>query len=895
MEKKMAIIVKIICIVTILSSILSSSLRFKPVEAVSAGVNVESDIPEAACSKLQVIVMIDHSTSMGGIYTTGGNDPLDLRFTAPIELANRLIMGYQEAYSIKKENEKPFSIKFSVVWFASIAKTMLEWTDINPKDDKAKDELLNNIKMKLTLSEGQKKALPLEIGTHTNFIGAFDQAKALFGEVDQPENGCPKRVIMVVTDGLPDPNTEIDKAVEFPDLIVTPDIPNDPKGHFKAVKNIVDVTFRDPGTTIYVTAIDNMDLKWQFYQEDWKEIVGEKGGETPALTEVVKTISGVGKRLDSIIEPAIGGDYLIEVPLGDYIVPPYVDSLVLTFFKSEKTDLLVFKDPDGMEIEKSNHVAKVNNLGKNEGIQSLEILRPMPGKYTLGTSVRRDDYAITEKIIYVTAKLSQPAGSIQQLTSTPIQLDLVDSNGNPMPSYETRYRLSSTGHFTGPNNYKGDLTLTHDQNKSVLVANFTPVFSGIYHVTLDAKTNDENGKVVQILNPGKNSFDLIVDPVQVEIGKPESKNQDDCFAQYSPIEIPFTLINSSTKAVAETETSISWQAIGQPEDAFEISRPDNGKYTLHAIPGRSGLWKINLTGSVVDPLDNVTVYPVLDSSSSLSIIPGSRFAYLIDSFANQPKGLGLIVERFFAKISGHDLSIPMVIGRSALFISPPISIHAGIVNEDTRLESLDSTLLPIPSLTRAEGKPAIIRHSDWQPDPAGKGFVYTFHVNRAGVYDLKISDANVPCGTQVNSLAVPSQIYLVPDVLQRILQLIIGLLILAAIIITIILLVCRFANPQTWYVDILTPAGQPVPNHRHQMTNTSCWTKKESGKIDVGGIYRLKISSVWNKRGKEEFNLYVSYYKISKKETKKEIQRKLNAKNGERFVIRTGFIVHVHK
>jgi hypothetical protein len=263
----------------------------------------------------------------------------------------------------------------------------------------------------------------------------------------------------------------------------------------------------------------------------------------------------------------------------------------------------------------------------------------------------------------------------------------------------------------------------------------------------------------------------------------------------------------------------------------------------------------------------VTVNTVFDGSSAASVVSTVQVGFNVDAIGTQPSGFHLKLEQFLARITGVDPTIPMVINRRVVFSQAPINIHAGLSDLSNGGAINQPALLPAPVMTRADDKKATVTPETWQPDPSGSGFVYTLRANRSGVYQLKMDEANVDCGTVLIVQPYPSQVLLVPDLPTRILTLIGILLGLAAIILVIILLICRFVNPQYHHVDIDDAAFNPIPGHQWIMTDTSCWRQKESGTPDVGGIYLITICSVFSKKGECKVTIYYYYVQMKKHKT----------------------------
>ena len=71
--------------------------------------------------------------------------------------------------------------------------------------------------------------------------------------------------------------------------------------------------------------------------------------------------------------------------------------------------------------------------GSTEGIQTVQVLRPAPGRYQLITNAQSGDYIITRDFIFIQAGLESPSSGLLRFGQNEVRVRLVDSSGQALP------------------------------------------------------------------------------------------------------------------------------------------------------------------------------------------------------------------------------------------------------------------------------------------------------------------------------------------------------------------------------------------------------------------------------------------------------------------------------
>lgn len=477
------------------------------------GVMARSDSPELSppdtqteCNEMEVVFVIDQSGSMGGSYGhPDPNDPLGLRFFGPIFAARWMANYYLSTSGSPIPGRPPITFHMAVVSFGDEALVTLPWQTIAPNDQLSWTKLRKTLDQKLGEDGLQGRS---DLG-NTNFVDAFQKASDLFALRDRPQGGCPRRAILLLTDGQP----QLARTFTIP-------------GHMAEVKDIFQKDFPPSEYTFYVTAMNDYaaDNYWVTMEPYWKDILSNYASTSVPGAVKVNSHDEIGDRFNAILYELTNQEPPEPVSLGKHTVPPYLQAIIFTLYKQSESEHLILQDEYG-NLDKSRQDVLVEVTGYDEPIESWTITRPLPGQWTIGTTANRGDLLITEDRIPAAVWLRSPSGSALQFVQSSLEFQLVESDQNhtPLPEYaDPQYRLSvtatvSTAEREWPLNLASNTLLTQ-----TYTAPFLPVEAGAHQLRVGAVASDDDNQLVTVINGAVGQF--VVDPVSLHALELKSSN-----------------------------------------------------------------------------------------------------------------------------------------------------------------------------------------------------------------------------------------------------------------------------------------------------------------------------------------------------------------------------------
>jgi hypothetical protein len=796
-----------------------------------------------SCTTVQFIMMIDQSASMER------NDPNRLRYYAPLHVADVLARAYINARLTADRLKRPMHYKFAVVQFASSAKVGLEWQDIAPVDDASWQNQRSEIVPQINLDRDAINQLYAEIGNGTNMKAAFQKVADLLSDQTQV-NGCPERWIMMLTDGGPDSGGDPLEG-EYLKTYMT-----------ELNTDIISPNFSANGNHISITGINvSGDKYWPNTETYWQDITreSERKDPEPVRAQKVENKAEIGYRIDQIVLYALHGG-IVAAHVGPNTIPPYLERAIFTFYKPDQDNVIELRDPKGNLLV--NNPGSVNIVGTTEGIQTLEIIHPMPGIYNLTTTAQTGDFFITKDFIFVQTKLIEPISSLQQFTSGQIQLELVDNTGKPLPDYDPKYRLVVTGNVTTK---KGlyPISVTHESG-SILQGNITPWEAGPHHLSLTASALDDDSQKWEVLKVPYADYDLIVDPVSFNVGTATSDQAGCALTQFNSFSMPVQVINDNTKQNTEISIPIKW-TIDTPGITLKGSTgPVNGAYSLNLVTNQVGAIDMKITASVTNPKD-VNLFAFASKQVGLDLENGYKYQFSVQSIGPEADAIVKWLEeendRLVGGIKGQNT---LIIGRRLFFWNQDVVVKAKLVDTINGSTVNHSNQLPTLSFEPVSKTPASAGSST-KPIPgktweAKKDGLYSIGSNLGlGCYKVVLNTAAAACGVEFETEPVIGQVCLVPDLGERIIVAIACILGIAVFIFIILLILCKFNNPLEGYLAI-TPTGGGEPRWYHSIYGWSCWffNIPQTMVIDCGLVTRIEVHGLLMPRRK--FKLI--YYKI---------------------------------
>jgi hypothetical protein len=822
-------------------------------------VEASSTSPETAisenCGQAQILLLIDQSASM-----IDRNDPNHLRDYAPVHLVDVIARNYLRAKQTSDVLLQPKEIEFAVVRFASSATVGLNWTRIAPASEEAWQTQRSDLEKKLDLSWEDERALLGTIGNGTNFVRAFEMAVDLFQEKDIPQNGCPERLILVLTDGKPD---QSGAGMEGEALAQ----------HMNDVFTIAKDHFWNEGTEIFVTGINvSGDNYWRDTVSFWADITQNSNEFEISRAEKANSQSDIGFRMTEIIRTSLDEGITTIVP-GDFVVPPYVDRFILDFYKSDQEDLMILRDPQGNILTPDREDVEVVMLGENEAIQTIEVVRPEPGVYQLATTAQTEDYRITKVTIFVHAVLAKPQGHLVQFTESEIEVHLVDSDGNPLPDYGSdRYGLQITADLSFDGE-KTPLNLAYDSKSSRLIGAFTPMQAGNYVLGISAVALDDESQPVEILAKDSAQFSLLVDPVRVNVADAHSSKPECPPTVNVPFNLDLHLINTSTGELVGLSLPVSWKYSSQTEADYRISGPlADGSYVLEVIPDDSGDMDIMITASAPDPV-NASDYLFFETTKRISVSDSTE--YVLENVQLQPKmgSFALAIDNFLNRISGNPQNRSVVVGRRFFFFRQDILVYADFINMDTNAPG-ELDLLPSVSLVREDALNEVYTSSKWNRDAQGRFFT-KMDYDSFGDYELVVNPQETACNVVLTTIPSIGAWRISPGISERVLFLLGVLLLLFSIFLLIRFLLCRFHNQLYGVIAIVSPDGKAL--YKSTITGRSCWTIKPTPPNKYCMVRKIKINGML--KANDNFLLKVEIITNSVENKTEKIKREVSLSN----------------
>ncbi|GEM_PF-6675638 len=364
------------------------------------------------CDSLEVVFLVDQSGSMpGSSKHPVPNDPQGLRFYGPLRVLRWMGQDAVDTTALRLPSRPAIKYQAALVDFGDEATIRLPWTSIAPATGDDWQDLAGTLEATLAPYGGSKG--------YTNLERALRKARDLFAQRATPRDGCPRRAILLLTDGRPDLLAD--------DFTV--------QGHMEQVKALVQGELAQMGVELWVTAInDSQDNYWPAMEPLWKRILPpDKPGEPPHAL-LVNSQDEIGDRFMQLMAQLTGRDFT-PVKIGPRCVAPYLQAIVFTFYKREIGEHLQISDPLG-PITAARQDIGVQVTGYDEPIETLRIERPIPGRWVISTSAPRSDVIIDVDKVPPVARLVEPAGRAGlQYVETPVVIQFTDSQGRALPEY----------------------------------------------------------------------------------------------------------------------------------------------------------------------------------------------------------------------------------------------------------------------------------------------------------------------------------------------------------------------------------------------------------------------------------------------------------------------------
>ena len=429
---------------------------------------------QSSCNELEVVIIVDQSGSMPGSPDhPKANDPHGLRFFAPLRVVRWMGQDFVGASGLRVPSRPVITYHLALVEFGDQAQVRLPWTTVAPASEQEWQRQAEKLAESLAPQKG-------DLG-NTNFLAAFEAARDLFAQRSGQRGGCPRRAILLLSDGMP--------------YVAPPE-----GGHFSvvahtnAVKSLVQEDLAKAGAEVWVTAInDSDDNYWPRMEPIWKGMLPPDEADKQPHAWLVNTEDEIGERFMRLMVE-LTGRRVEPVMIGPRCVPPYLQEIVLTFYKRDPAEHLDVQDPSGPLVPARNDV-EVEIIGYDEPIESLRVRRPLPGKWQVSTTAPRADVIIDEVTLPAVGRLIQPVDQpgVQYIQDR-VVFQITDSQGNPLPAYaDPLFAMSIVGEIKASNqSFPVSFTPDAQQAYSAL---FIPIQSGLHQLVISAASRQPQERV----------------------------------------------------------------------------------------------------------------------------------------------------------------------------------------------------------------------------------------------------------------------------------------------------------------------------------------------------------------------------------------------------------------
>jgi len=830
---------------------------------------------QSTCDTAQFIVMVDFSNSMLR------NDTTDLRFTGPLHLADVLASYYLNARLISDRVNRPIKLELAVVQFASEGHIGLEWTTIAPSSYEAWETQRADLEAKLNLGRDGEYTLKMEtIGNGTNHKEGFNEVIKLLNQKGSPVNGCPERTFLVITDGLPDRSGEPYEGQGLEDYMLG--TPSDDIGgrYSDGFIQMVRSYLSSPGDRVYVTGInDSEDNYWPKAEEYWQAVTCDNAqnranpsaplwneitcdetqwnAEEPARAERVTTPAELGLRIDKIVTYRLGSGIVVIEP-GPTTIPPYLERIVFTFYKPDIGNIIELRDPLGQVMDCSH--PQVDCLGETEGIQTLQVTRPYPGKYALYTNAQSDEFIITRELIFAQGKLAAVDQHLQQFTTSLLQMNLVDSAGEPLPSYGDKYRLLVDAVVTPPPETGGapyPISII-DTGTGQLEGSFTPIYNGANHISIQASVLDDDGQKWEVLRPPYADFDMLVDQVGFNVGQIISERASEGCApgQFTPFSFQTQLINLETLQPAQISLPVNWTITAPGLTISAPTGPDSEqRYTFNGTVDQSGEIALQVSATVPDPQDPVTQLELGEEKTILVTFASSRrYEFKITAVSPIADPVSVWIEGLLRSIQGKKDPNYLLVGREWFFVSQNVEVAAQVNEVGFSGSPVPAEMLPV-LLFEPENGGNTITGGIWEAKEGGGLHSYTENLS-LGCYLVSLDPKSASCEVTLEADEIVNRVCLVPGLTERIIEFVLGLLVACILLFGVRLAICRFSNP-LWGMLAIQPTNGSKAKWYNSIADWSCWNFTVDEPEQNGQVTRIVIYGALRKKGRFKLRYYL--------------------------------------
>lgn len=579
---------------------------------------------QALCDELQVVFLIDQSGSMFG---TGGaeqaSDPNFLRLFGTRRAVETLS-------TLRYQSYRDSTIEVAMLDFGDAPALRKNWTDLTPNTEAEYQQLLDQLN-----NDGVFKQPDSDRG-NTNFLTAFQAASSLFNQKPAQNGPCPARAVIVLTDGQP--------AGQGIDL----------DQHMTELKNYVTDYMRPPGYQIYVISIDPTNAYWGSVKPYWEGVTGDSAKATKVIDdrELGSLVIGIAEQLSHSLRLHGPPPKTQCVRSGPIQIPPFTQQLSFTLVKSDPSNRLDLLDERGMPVDQARSDIKVQVQGQGDPIETLTVVNPQPGTWTMRTSLPQealDRCQIRLLSFSATGQITKPAPNspIAQFQRVPIELGVLAAGGTPLPKYaDPRYALAVTMNISGTGAISQPVTLTA-QSAYTFTGELMPLSAGPISIHARAISHNPDQSELVVFDQDLASF--AITPVEFVPDQQPSGS----LPQYGEVPLSFKLISGGQPVHIDLPVDKKVTLTGpdkQPQD-ITLKETSDGVYTGTLKLEKPGAYVLAYQAMVKAPNASIDIgkgelpFDVFATSRvSLQIVSPPSDRYVATDLFLRPTGLPLEVQ-----------------------------------------------------------------------------------------------------------------------------------------------------------------------------------------------------------------------------------------------------------
>jgi hypothetical protein len=582
---------------------------------------------DSRCNELQVVFIIDQSGSMFGTADLAPSDPESFREFGVAQAIDILS-------TLRYQSYPSATIRVAAVDFGDTVALRLPWTVLDAKNSESNRLLISEI---MTTRGTRTESLG-----NTNFIAALQGAASLFSQVSEPSSGCPRRAVVLITDGQPAGPTITDEA-----------------SHFAELTGFIDRYMSPSDHELFVIGLDAENRYWRDIAGYWARLVGTESRTrqvtgapemTSQMLQIVRTVTDALVTSGGSVEPLCLND-------ADVVVPPFVQQLRFTLVKNDRTrDRLQVFDGSGREVSALRGDVDVRMEGETEPIQTITVQAPEPGLWRVEStlpllSVRNCQIQLLS--FKANPALITPApGTLAQFGRADVELLIVDADGGELPQYsDPKYTPSVELALVDQAGQSRVIPLVADPGTYRYRGVLEPVETGPVTLRVAGTSGSPTGGSVSIFDRALATFEVV--PPAIELAAPITPQMD----QYELLPISFaTTLEGAPAELGDGVTVAASATVAGSTVDVPVQREAAGNFVAAFEPQLAGQYELALTvtgaganGPQEIARRTVSLDVVPAERVDIRLLPAPEEGYVATDWAFQPTGLPLVFQ-----ITGED-------------------------------------------------------------------------------------------------------------------------------------------------------------------------------------------------------------------------------------------------